>query len=44
MSNNTHQIKSIDKRPVIPGGIAQDTADRLPPPQHPKSNPSNGNK
>ena len=41
MSNNVNQIKSIDKRPAIPGGIAQDTADRLPPPQKPKSNPSN---
>lgn len=41
MSNNAHQIKSIDKRPATPGGTAQDTADRLPPPQNPKSNPSN---
>lgn len=41
MSNNNYQIKSIDKRPVTPGGTAQGTADRLPPPQNPKSNPSN---
>ena len=41
MSNNNHQIKSTDRRPVTTGGTAQATADRLPPPQNPKSNPSN---
>lgn len=41
MSNDSHQIKSTDRRPVTPGGTVQATADRLPPPQNPKSNPSN---
>ena len=41
MSSNTHQIKVVDKRPVTPGGTAQCTADRLPPPQNPKGGPNN---
>ena len=44
MDSNADRIKSIDTRPASPGGTAQGTADRLPPPQNPKSNPSNVNK